>query len=425
MNWSSSTHSNRSILSKFALLLLSLTVLICAIIYRKDSLAKPQIDQSSHWQTINRDSLAKPQVDQSSRWQTINVASHIVRTKAPTWRWQEVKLPGQRTLIAVKFFDEKEGVIVSSEGSIFKTENAGETWIQNKVEIPEGTQVSSASYLSPKLAWLGLGASLFWKGEVLTSPIPLVLQTNDAGLNWSTQFTGEKQTYYQVQFVDEQEGWITGRGVFHTTDQGRHWVKVAIPNEGKYSFYHLYALGTMKAIVMTSEGWILSTEDGGKAWRQISSLERPSPGYDTITKLGSTANNNFWVITGADSKEGMWGELSHLESNLSWVKYQISEVNFSDVFYVTKNEVLACGSYMADSKDFGHLDKRDGDILRSVTGYWDKRAGVILRSLNGGRDWNFLYRNPKVRSINAFAVLSQDSIWAVGDNGFVVKLLSK
>ena len=391
MVWNNSTHSNRTFLSKLALLLLAITVLIFAVAYQKDSLAKPQIDQTS-------------------RWQTINVNSHVTSTKTPTWKWRQVKLPGQKKLIAVNFFDEKVGVVVSSEGVIFKTENGGETWTQSKVAIPEGTHISSASYINSKLGWLGLGGGLYWKGKVLTKPIPLALHTNNAGASWSTSFTGEEQTSYKVQFVDEQAGWLTGRGVFHTTDQGNHWVKVAVPNEGKDSVYQLYAIDPEKALALTGDGRVLSTEDAGKNWQQISTLKMPPKDYYDILKIGATANSSYWVIAGVDSREGMWGQLAHLEKNFSWIKHEISAVNFRDVFYVTENEVLACGSYMADPKDFG---------------YWDKRDGVILRSLNGGRDWNFVYRNPEVQSINAFAVLSQDSIWAVGNNGSVVKLLSK
>jgi photosystem II stability/assembly factor-like uncharacterized protein len=49
--------------------------------------------------------------------------------------------------------------------------------------------------------------------------------TNDGGITWSLQFSILQKTLSDVQFVDQNIGWVVGSqgSILQTTDGGMHW----------------------------------------------------------------------------------------------------------------------------------------------------------------------------------------------------------
>jgi photosystem II stability/assembly factor-like uncharacterized protein len=49
---------------------------------------------------------------------------------------------------------------------------------------------------------------------------------------------------------------------------------------------------------------------------------------------------------------------------------------------------------------------------------------VLLVSSDGGRNWSVIYRNTKIKSINAIAAINSEFVWAVGDDGLILRVKS-
>jgi photosystem II stability/assembly factor-like uncharacterized protein len=54
-----------------------------------------------------------------------------------------------------------------------------------------------------------------------------VFHTTDGGESWYLQATGLGGGIYDIQFIDQNEGWMAAFiGLWHTTDGGRNWDQV-------------------------------------------------------------------------------------------------------------------------------------------------------------------------------------------------------
>ena len=247
-----------------------------------------------------------------------------------------------------------------------------------------------------------------------------IMNTRDAGKNWSSQFNGRSRQVAQLRFVENQEGWAIGRTfiekntlqespfIMHTDDQGEHWTDVSerlssfAQNDG---FTDVYAPKRSEAVVTTARGRILRTTNGGESWEEVAAVE-DEPDQTYFGRLGQMEEGHLWLLRGADSLEGMWGLVAKREADGSWTKYMVGPY-LSDGVFLSKNEMLACG----------HTRPGGRPVVLGGSG-----EGVILRSLDGGNTWTIVYRNPEVPNINALASLNSNTIWAVGEKGFILRL---
>ncbi len=111
------------------------------------------------------------------------------------------------------FAGDKDGAVPT----LYKTTNGGESW--GWVSLPPiagspGHGVRSVDFINADVGWVVGGPNL-------------IFHTTDGGSNWVQQPSGmgSQAVFYDLQFVDENHGWIVGeRGVLHTSDGGENWV---------------------------------------------------------------------------------------------------------------------------------------------------------------------------------------------------------
>jgi len=123
----------------------------------------------------------------------------------------------------IRFVDPLNGWIAGQHARLWRTRDGGETWARVPVPLP-GKPASPPPYLFG-MTWLGISQGWI-VGESGT-----ILRTTDGGNSWSLQIMGTGEAFLTaVQFVDSQNGWITGflpnRGesiVWHTSDAGTTW----------------------------------------------------------------------------------------------------------------------------------------------------------------------------------------------------------
>ncbi len=169
-----------------------------------------------------------------------------------------------------KFYDvvargEKSAIVVGYGGKILMTEDGGRTWDQR----PSGTDQAlySVDFIDANKGWI-------------SGQDGLILRTTDGGKTWTPQNSGTTLYLFDLDFVNEREGWVVGdRATYlHTTNGGETWALAKI----KSTESHLSADEALLAqepvlydvqFFDEQHGWIVGefgnifyTSDAGRTW---------------------------------------------------------------------------------------------------------------------------------------------------------------
>ena len=189
----------------------------------------------------------------------------IIHTTDGGKNWVQQKANVDTVLASVFFIDPEYGWIVGSDGTIIHTADGGKSWTSQK--SPEKIFLTSVRFVNREKGWAA--------GENMT-----ILHTADGGKTWSVQFKGEDLIFKAISFSDENNGWVVGEYgyIYHTTDGGKKWVKQAgsfgfssetgLIEGGTYLF-GLAVIDANNAWAVGIDGYVITTSDGGKTWRQI------------------------------------------------------------------------------------------------------------------------------------------------------------
>jgi photosystem II stability/assembly factor-like uncharacterized protein len=134
----------------------------------------------------------------------------------------------------------------------------------------------------------------------------VVLFTDDGGDSWYTQLKEPHQYITQIEVIDSQDIWITGRGaLFHSDDGGETWNNNSVMGM-------TWGMATVGFINRTT-GWtstndtFYKTDDGGQSWNSV-------PGWnfdDTPRKIRFLSPSNFWAI-------GWFGIYHSVDGGKTW-----------------------------------------------------------------------------------------------------------
>jgi photosystem II stability/assembly factor-like uncharacterized protein len=350
----------------------------------------------------------------------------VTGNSSARWKAVAVNLPQKENLRVVQFLDLKHGWTASDEGSLYKTTDGGLTWARVNIGNTKDAFVSGISFVDPLTGWIALGKTAsnilnYRENEVW------IMKTGDGGQNWEVQHNEHSVGLSRIVFVNNREGWAVGikttglrplhqvHYVLYTNDQGKSWTdvsgelnRIATDERGRVQdeTTDVWAKTPSKATLLSLRGKVFETSNGGRNWQQVTALQ-DEPLQTCICRLGIADDGNLWVSGGTDGEEGIWGMLARKDSNNSWSRFKTDGVYFSDAAYLQNNQAIACGSAPS------------GKNLSSRS---DHREGVILHSLDGGRNWEYIYRNAKVKTINALSLLDSTHAWAVGDDGLILRL---
>jgi photosystem II stability/assembly factor-like uncharacterized protein len=251
-----------------------------------------------------------------------------------------------------------------------------------------------------------------------------MLRTTDGGATWGVQYSDTAAQLTRVVFANEREGWAAGgrlvKGetqhfeplLMHTTDQGSYWADVS-SDIGAHSaggfLNDIYAGGPSQALLADSNDKFLSTDTGGQSWKEVWKLTKLEPQV-SIRKLGVRAGGRTWALGGTGGREGTWTVLALQRDDDSWTVYKSLKVFLTDAAFLSDMEVIACGFIKTDATPL--FDGGGAD-------------GVILHSPDAGRNWSVVYRNSQVKAVSALSVVNENNIWAVGNDGLVLRLKAR
>ncbi len=167
--------------------------------------------------------------------------------------WSSVDSGTTEDLMAVSWGDDGVAYAVGSGGIVLRSTDEGMTWTTVLVEGQTHTDVSAAG---SGHAWVvGGGDRYLWA-------------TTDGGETWQIQDSGEDDSFpVGIFFLDEQHGWMVASCLtFRTTDGGENWARDSL------------ALGYNNAVQFTDTTWGYAvgdiggtwySEDGGVSWQMI------------------------------------------------------------------------------------------------------------------------------------------------------------
>lgn len=188
------------------------------------------------------------------------------------------------------------GYAVGPNGTFLRTVDGGESWEDKS--FGDRFHVSVAVFGSGHL-WIGANQRLFHStdnGETFEESLILtghniafikalsaneviasssggtIIRTENAGMSWDTVYQGVASSLLDIEFPDNQTGYVCGfnSALLKSTDRGASWFALTPPEPGR-QLEDMYFIDAMT-------GWLVSsnftdslwrTEDGGATWHSI------------------------------------------------------------------------------------------------------------------------------------------------------------
>lgn len=322
----------------------------------------------------------------------------------------------------------------------------------NKVEVPLRETLFDISFDKdkPDHGWI-VGA----KGTFL--------ETFDGGANWSPRTFNsldedEEINYrFEVTSLNENEGWIVGKPtiMLHTRDGGKQFERIPMSPKLPGEPVSIKATSPSKAEMITSQGAIYTTENGGLNWKAqvketidatlnrvsssgtsgasffsgkiINQVRDASGNWLAISSRGNlfltwSPGQDYWVphnrgssrriqnmgFIGGDVKNGLWMTLNGGALLKTAPNPDLNQVDIESLFKPVK----------INSGGYGIIDvcwKNDKEVY-AVGG-----SGIIFESTDGGESFKFL---PDAKDVpgNLYRVkFFGDNGWALGSDGVLLK----
>ena len=178
------------------------------------------------------------------------------------WNWDEYWNPVG--LNSIFFINESIGWTVNYVGNIYKIEDGGGNWVQQREGSGTDEWLNSVFFIDGNRGWACGG----------DYDNPLVLSTIDGGANWTAKVIDDTNGGLNALFfVDANTGWVVGKlgsKIFKTTDGGATWFLQNNPN--CRSLNSVFFIDANTGWVAGSSGLghrtIYRTTNGGDKWEE-------------------------------------------------------------------------------------------------------------------------------------------------------------
>jgi len=288
-----------------------------------------------------------------------------------------------------------------------------------------------------------------------------MLETRDAGRNWTVLQSGTDVALYGVRMVDDNHGWVVGQDglILVTSDGGKTWSKQesnATFEEGdgtvkRAYLFNIDAVDAQNAWAVGDRSMLVSTSDGGQTWR---ARKVPMEGDLSGGQSLAAADPIFYDVKFLDSKNG-WivGEFGKIlrtqDGGETWkeqTKSLLEGTEFFDLLdlptlfgldAVTNEKAVAAGleAHIARTSDGGAkwgYDKVEGGEVKLVdplydavefengTGWAVGAAGQVVRTDPGSQVWTRADIGQDVLTwLRAVSFSDPQHGWMVGGFGLI------
>jgi photosystem II stability/assembly factor-like uncharacterized protein len=158
----------------------------------------------------------------------------------------------------------KRIVSVGDHGAILLSDDNGEHFRQ-AISVPISSMLTSVVFIDDKTGW-AVGQ---WGA---------IIRTDDAGETWRLQRVdiANDRPLFSVHFRDKSEGWAVGLWslMLHTTDGGATWQEVALPSppgstKADINLYGMFPNAKGELFISAEKGFVLRSTDVGKSWTYL------------------------------------------------------------------------------------------------------------------------------------------------------------
>jgi len=157
--------------------------------------------------------LVRAVFSRSGRGWAFGEGGSIYATQDAGDTWIKLRSPTRRLLLGGFFVDNDRGWIVGAGATIIQTSDGGDTWYQSTLpQVEKSVRFTATSFVDNRKGW-AVGSA----GNVYS--------TDNGGRTWQRQESTVTVDLFDVKFVDAQEGWAVGAEgtIIHTSDGGQHW----------------------------------------------------------------------------------------------------------------------------------------------------------------------------------------------------------
>ena len=214
----------------------------------------------------------------------------------------------------------------------------------------------------------------------------VIAHTTDGGKTWLPQHSGVKDDLRRITFIDEDHGWIAGRGILLRTENGgQTWqvIKKVVRNFRRISAMQF--INTQEGWLGADQGQTLHTTDGGVTWK----LQKTGTTNQPITALHFVNSTEGWAITPQRVEGGL----------------VLHTINSGDYWEIQdKTHQPAAAVHFADTKS-GWIVGRDG---RSFT------------TQDGGVTWKQLLPEDMVEGLRRIKFHDHRRAWGIDRSGAIL-----
>jgi len=185
------------------------------------------------------------------------------RNGGQNWLIANISNPGYYLSIN---FNSNIGWMSDTEGLIKKSPNRGTSWITSyAMNFGQYNYITSILFKSNSIGW---ACGYYLIGSLITG---VILKTTSGGTNWENKVLGISSFLQSLSFINENTGWVSGRGIIlKTTNGGENWI-----HQNPNTWQDLNSIN----FVSENYGWavgdngiILKTQNGGVSIKNITSI---------------------------------------------------------------------------------------------------------------------------------------------------------
>jgi photosystem II stability/assembly factor-like uncharacterized protein len=217
-------------------------------------------------------------------------AGFLAHTEDGGATWAERSIGTDRSVNDIYFVSKDTGFVLAG-GSIFRTEDAGQTWGEAHKFSPSefgnaAPELYSLRFKGKKRGWVVGSVS---RGEAIVGSILAI--TRDGGASWEILHAPSPAELIHIDFVDEKHGWIVGAGgtILRTEDSGDSWTKQESGTTA--TLYHVDFRNEKQGWAVGERGTIVRTIDGGRSWTPVQ-----SPVRATLLSVQFVGEGDGWIV---------------------------------------------------------------------------------------------------------------------------------
>lgn len=259
---------------------------------------------------------------------------------------------------------------------------------------------------------------------------PIILKTEDGGLNWVEYKLLGYRDFHSVFFIDEYTGWIVGWDgtILKTIDGGKSWTsQISVTSErldDVYFYNHTigWAVGRNSTIIKTinsGENWF-SQECDVEGWLKSVYFVNADTGWAVGYSYGETKGLILETVDGGNK----WTSKLYDNAILYCVQFIDLNVGYAVGQVATNNKALILKTI--DGGNSWHTHNINDKILNGVyfankdTGWViTGRNQAIYKTTDGGETWKCQHFKEAKGSLNSLCFIENVG-WAVGRWGYIL-----